>query len=114
MRQIQLHDTGAVIQLLNSNEVEFIDSFQVVRAESGEVVATVEATYHSDDRQPSVRLVKTDALIGLPFVTSDEHLISCVMYSILAAFTEDHTFYSEAFSDEEGNGVALPLYALGF
>lgn len=118
MRQIQLHDTGAVIELLDqeldADNVPTLDAVTIKK--DGAFIALIEIQYTAKRRKPNMKIItsESDLIVGLPFMIGDHHFMSSVMHSILLEFTADHNEFSDAFQDEEGNMRALPLLTLGF
>lgn len=118
MRQIQLHDTGAIIELIDyetdASGAVTLDAVNVKK--NGSFIALIEIQYSAKRKKPNMKIITSedDLITGLPFMIGHHHFMSSVMHSILLEFTADHNEFNDAFRDEEGNMRQLPLLTLGF
>lgn len=100
------------VTLIASDCGEFItgntfDEFGIVQ--NGELLATVRYSYENDDNRMTAQ-VHTLTDTHIDGMHSEMHLLACVGKTIMTALTEDMSFYSQAFEDENGdNGVQLDL-----
>ncbi len=81
------------------------DKFEV--RNGSEVVATLIATY--DEGKTVIECLEINQAIATG-IANEVHLIGCVTMTIVRAFADNHSFYCDVFTDEDGNAIELELF----
>lgn len=86
-----------------------------VLTDDGVELCTVRFQYDESDKGRFSTVLQNTApheAVRIPGACGEQHVIASVIMTVLKHFTEDHSFYCESFSDEDGNDIQHPFALL--